>query len=115
MKAFAVLAALLGLASAIPSNTAARQENPGYTIARPGGIDDIVITSKNTLNSTAREDDGRVGLARVPVPANLPIRLVNNFAGGRLNAYITGLDSDGQLVFISASGGVIYPRSGGSA
>lgn len=80
----------------------------GFTKVQPGGIDDVKVTEEITLNSTstiARRD---------PVVAALPLKFVNNYSGGSVNAYISGLDSNGAVVFVAGNGSLIYPSSGGS-
>ncbi|KYK60753.1 glycoside hydrolase family 64 protein [Drechmeria coniospora] len=86
--------------------------------------DDVVLTPRRTLNGS--DDDSRtevVHAARltravsvaVKRPTYLPIDFVNNFAGGAVNAYITGLDLNNRVVFVDRNGALVYPSSGGSA
>ena len=44
----------------------------------------------------------------------LPISLVNNFGGGSINAYVTGLDSSNRLVILQPSGIYYYPTADAS-
>ncbi|KAF3356825.1 Glucan endo-1 like protein [Verticillium longisporum] len=83
-----------------------------FTKACPGGVDNVIVTEANTLNGTVNSE---IGPARAPLLGNLPLSLVNNFAGGSLNAYISGLDSNGAVVFLAADGSLVYPTSGGSS
>ncbi|CRK18103.1 hypothetical protein BN1708_012235, partial [Verticillium longisporum] len=83
-----------------------------FTRTWPGGVDNVIVTEANTLNGTVNSE---VEPARAPLPGNLPLSLVNNFAGGSLNAYISGLDSNGAVVFLAADGSLVYPASGGSS
>ncbi|KAH7108920.1 hypothetical protein EDB81DRAFT_849460 [Dactylonectria macrodidyma] len=80
----------------------------GFTKIQPEGIDAVEITQENTLNSStstiARRD---------LVGTTLPLKFVNNY-NGAVNAYISGLDSNGAVVFVAANGSLIYPSSGGS-
>ncbi|UKZ52544.1 hypothetical protein TrVGV298_006322 [Trichoderma virens] len=83
----------------------------GATIASPGGIQDFIITRDNTLNGTYHH---RVALTKSSNALTLPVKLVNQFDDGQINAYIQGLDKNGAIVFVTADGGLIYPSSGGS-
>jgi len=94
------------------------------TKVRPGNGTDIIITSQNTVNAT----EPAPANATRPAPANatvasstfkiaediavsngrLPLALVNNFAGA-INAYVTGLDSNNQLVMLQPDGTWLYP------
>ncbi|KAK1048415.1 hypothetical protein LTR74_017546 [Friedmanniomyces endolithicus] len=94
------------------------------TRVRPGNGTDIIITSQNTVNAT----EPAPANATRPAPANatvasstfkiaedlavsngrLPLALVNNFAGA-INAYVTGLDSNNQLVMLQPDGTWLYP------
>lgn len=117
MRPLVVLAALLGAVSAAPS-LIHRAKSP-FSVAKPGGIDDIVITADNTLNGTYHSPDTTTvtnsSLHTRALSGNLPIQLVNSFSGGQVNAYISGLDSNNQVVFVTAGGGLVYPSSGGSS
>lgn len=84
----------------------------GFTLAQPGGIEDVTITKDNTLNGTYHTN---LTQAKTPKEHILPLKLVNNFDGGAINAYIQGLDSDGAIVFIAAEGNLVYPSSNGSS
>lgn len=112
MKFLVALAALTSLVTALP-----KRADPGFTVVKPGSIDDIEITEDNVLNGTRKSDEVQifsVDELRDPVAGNLPIELVNNFGDG-VNMYIQGLDSDNRIVFIGPDGTLIYPSSGGSA
>ncbi|KAL7934327.1 glycoside hydrolase family 64 protein [Trichoderma chlorosporum] len=117
MRTLAILTALLGAASAAPS-LISRVANP-FSIAKPGGINDIIITANNTLNGTYHSPHTTVSNktlhARSAQPGNLPIQLTNNFSGGQVNAYICGLDTDNNVVFVRGDGSLVYPSSGGSS
>ncbi|KAF4466552.1 glucan endo- -beta-glucosidase [Fusarium albosuccineum] len=121
MRPFIVLAAFLGTALAAPFQTPTssifrRHEltSKGFIKANPGGVKDVDVTDDNMLNGTYSKNKTRVLTHRAAEPANLPLKIVNNFSGGNVKAYISGLDSDGTVVFIGADGNLIYPRSGGS-
>lgn len=112
MRVFTALALFMGAVMASP----AAAPNPRFTVARPGGVEDIIITEENTLNGTAVAETSRVEPEEFSVAApTLPLRLVNNFSGGVVNAYITGKDNSGRVVFITRTGGQIYPSSGGGS
>lgn len=122
MRSFAFIAGLVGTALAAPYahigaiHRRAEPENK-YTIVKPGGVDDVIVDEDNTLNGTFHTADTfRVAAAEIqdPVPGNLPLHLVNNLGGDNLNCYISGLDSDGRVVFLGGDGTLIYPSSGGS-
>ena len=79
-------------------------------IVSPGNAGDIIVTKENTVNATT------------PAPSNstiqenifssggkLPLALVNNFAGGAINAYVTGLDAHNRLVMLKPDGTFYYP------
>ncbi|UKZ82601.1 hypothetical protein TrVFT333_010394 [Trichoderma virens FT-333] len=118
MRTLAILTALIGAVSAAPS-LIPRVSSP-FSIAKPGGIDDIIITANNTLNGTYHSPTTTVSKkaaiqARTAQPGHLPIQIVNNFSGGQVNAYISGLDTDNRVVFVRGDGSLVYPSSGGSS
>lgn len=93
-----------------------------YTLAAPiiyvqpgDEVNGLKISNDNTLNSTtnrstpsnhthARSFETRSG-------GQLPLAFVNNLASGAINAYITGLDSNNQVVMVKADGTFYYPPS----
>ncbi|MCJ1324652.1 hypothetical protein MMC10_001314 [Thelotrema lepadinum] len=104
MRAFAValtvVAALLGRSIAIP-----------VQIVHPGDANDIVITDQDTLNATQVTNSTQA--AHSPQSAqtsSLPLSFVNNFPGN-VNAYVTGLDVNGNLVMLQPNGQWYYPPS----
>lgn len=112
MRVPLALAALWSLVTALPERA-----DRGWTVAKPGGVENIVITKYNTLNGTSKSSESdpfRVSKTKPLVAGSLPIEVVNNYGEG-VNIYIQGKDSDDRLVFISPSGNLIYPSSGGSA
>lgn len=119
MRSFTVLAALLGAAMAAPFSVHLPREldvvSEGFTVATPGTVEDVIVTEENTLNATALDTGKtRIIIPRAATKASLPIKLVNNFDGGAVKAYIQGLDSDGHIVFIGAKGQLVYPSAKGS-
>ncbi|KAK4545662.1 hypothetical protein LTR36_002615 [Oleoguttula mirabilis] len=86
-------------------------------MVHPGGVDDIVITNQDTLNATrtapANATSGSTNIVEdvaSTASSKLPLAFVNNFAGS-INAYVTGLDPEGQLVFLQADGTWFYPTA----
>ncbi|KAL7941017.1 glycoside hydrolase family 64 protein [Trichoderma barbatum] len=84
----------------------------GFTIAHPGGIQDVIMTKDNTLNGTYHHNNPHVKALNEHM---LSLKLINNFSGGPINAYIQGLDMDGTIVFINADGSLVYPSANGSS
>lgn len=127
--AFATAAYLIGRSLAVPLPA---------VIVTPGTANDIVISSKNTVNATAPAPSGSLSTKRqtIVTPGDakdivltakntlnattplsdfvrrsggqLPLALVNNFAGS-VNAYVTGLDANGLLVMLQPDGTFYYP------
>ncbi|KAK4069613.1 CAZyme family GH64 [Trichoderma aggressivum f. europaeum] len=114
MRTLTILTALIGAVSAAPS-LIARAASP-FSVAKPGGVDDIVITANNTLNGTYHSSTtvSKQFIQTRAQAGHLPIQLVNNFSGGQVNAYISGLDTDNRVVFVRGDGSLVYPSSGGS-
>ncbi|KAI0382544.1 glycoside hydrolase family 64 protein [Hypomontagnella monticulosa] len=84
---------------------------PTPIVVTPGDKGDIIITKENTLNSTAPAHNDSFAInAYNP----LKISLVNNFGGGNLNVYVTGLDVSGNVVMLSTSGSWYRPNPAGS-
>ncbi|KAH6639982.1 glucanase B [Truncatella angustata] len=80
--------------------------------AHQGSVQDIIINKDNTINGT---NTPSVPLSGFSAGAPLDISIVNNKSGsGSLNAYITGRDSTGAVVFLSPSGDWYYPDPEGS-
>ncbi|KAG6034690.1 hypothetical protein E4U41_006454 [Claviceps citrina] len=110
MRGLIAFAAILGAASAAMTSLFPRADKSGFTVARAGGVDKIVVTKQNTLN----------GIYHIGVPKTvnrflaskaMTLEFVNNFGGGRLKAYIQGLDPEGRVVFIKPDGSLYYPTS----
>ncbi|KAI0393450.1 glycoside hydrolase family 64 protein [Xylariaceae sp. FL0594] len=103
-------AALLGLVA---------QAAAGPTIARPGGIKDIVITKDNTVNQTAPlrtvVDDTHFKIDAAEAAdgsGSFIISIVNNF-DSNMKMYLSGHDASGAPVFVGP-GGYVYPQAGAS-
>lgn len=81
----------------------------------PGDANDIIITEDNTVNATTPAPaNGTVKMhsfAATSSTERLPLALVNNFPGGQINAYVTGLDSNNRLVMLKPDGTFYYPSS----
>jgi hypothetical protein len=81
----------------------------------PGTANDIIITEENTVNATAPAPmNGTVNMHSFVATTStekLPLALVNNFPGGQINAYVTGLDSKNRLVMLKPDGMFYYPSS----
>lgn len=105
LTGFAALA-LTGLLSLIGQTVA----KPIPLVVSPGGAGDVVITAQNTLNSTSKGP--RLSNKKASGKAQLPLSIVNNFSGSNstsMNVYITGLDSNNNIVFVSTNGSFFYP------
>lgn len=85
-------------------------------VVTPGDADDLVITADNTINGT----DPNVPKKLIQVAAaaanngRLPLSLINNFADGAVNAYITGKDSNNKVVVLKPDGTFYYPDPAGA-
>ncbi|KAJ8129238.1 hypothetical protein O1611_g4395 [Lasiodiplodia mahajangana] len=97
---------LFGLAAAILAGFIA-QSVADPTVAHPGGIDDIIITEDNILNSTTTDKQFKINAAQAGA---LPISVTNNFDGG-MYMYITGRDSSGVPCLLGANGQFVYPQA----
>lgn len=105
----ALLAGLIGQSLAAP------------LVVHPGTADDIIITAEDTLNGTlAGGSTGKVGADVVTDVVNsiniangnaqLSLSFVNHFAGS-VNVYVTGQDSNANIVFVTSNGQFFYPAS----
>ncbi|KAI1193771.1 hypothetical protein F5X97DRAFT_28542 [Nemania serpens] len=77
-------------------------------VVNPGGVNDVVITEHNTVNSTSR-----VQAAGQTNPLQLDV--VNNFGTDQMYLYITGTDSSGVACLVGPDGNFFYPDASGSA
>ncbi|EMR68337.1 putative glucan endo- -beta-glucosidase protein [Eutypa lata UCREL1] len=77
-------------------------------IATPGGVESIIITAENTVNGTMPSTDATT--------ASNPLKfsLVNNLGGEQLYVYVTGRDSNNQVVLVNTAGQFYYPNPAGS-
>lgn len=73
------------------------------------------ITSENTLNATTPAPSNGTNITTHSFSAQttqrLPLAIVNNFPGGQINAYVTGLDPSNRLVMLQPDGTFYYPAS----
>ncbi|KAK5625645.1 hypothetical protein RRF57_001361 [Xylaria bambusicola] len=76
-------------------------------VVRPGGVDDVVITELNSINSTSKVE---AAVANNP----LQLEIVNNFGNNQMYLYVTGRDSNGVACMVGADGNLFYPDAGGS-
>lgn len=65
------------------------------------------IAVDNTLNAT----NLRIDVAGSATSGQLPLALVNNFSGGSINGYVTGLDSNNELVMLQPDGTFYRPTA----
>ncbi|KAI1347822.1 glycoside hydrolase family 64 protein [Xylaria sp. FL0043] len=85
------------------------------TVVRPGGVDDIVITADNIINSTTTRQIGNAKILKTNAAqaGAFPISVVNNFGSG-MYMYLTGQDSSGTPVLLGANGQFVYPQADGT-
>jgi hypothetical protein len=117
MRFIAFLAALAGSAIAVPleSRSSAVGEFFNVTLARAGDLKDVVIRKENTLNATSdASTPASFGRFTYTDGQKLRLAFVNNFGGGPLNAYITALTMNGQVVVLGSNGQWVYPKAYGS-
>jgi hypothetical protein len=119
MKAFTLLAALMGTALAAPFvSVSPMQRRAENKFTQIGSTSQVVVEEDNTLNGTYNPGQSRISSldvsANAPVEVTLPLKLVNNLGGENLNCYISGLDSENKVFFLNGNGELIYPSSGGS-
>ncbi|EME44110.1 glycoside hydrolase family 64 protein [Dothistroma septosporum NZE10] len=110
--AFLAATYIVGTALAAPVVHRANDATP----VMPGGVQDLVITKENTLNATSSQPvtnsttgaRAKGNILSVQANSRLPLALVNNM-GGAVNAYVTGLDPSGKVVFVQSNGQFYYP------
>ncbi|KAK5633560.1 hypothetical protein RRF57_009274 [Xylaria bambusicola] len=103
--------AFLGLALAMAGLIGQSFAKP--TIAHAGGVDDIIITEDNILNSTTvRGGEGAGSISRIKAAqaGAFPIEVHNNFDSGMF-MYITGRDTSGTPVLLGPNGQYVYPQA----
>lgn len=76
-------------------------------VVNPGGVEDIVITEHNTINSTST-------IKAIQQNNPLQLEIVNNFGSNQMYLYVTGTDRNGVACMLGADGNFYYPDSGGS-
>ncbi|KAG5950453.1 hypothetical protein E4U53_005031 [Claviceps sorghi] len=114
MRGLGALLVFLGVACASPSSLVFRHNGDGFTVARAGQANNIVITKHNTLNDTYHIGRPKT-INRFVASKTMTLEFVNNFSGGRLKAYVQGLDSAGKVVFVKSDGTLYHPTSGASS
>lgn len=80
-------------------------------VVSPGGVQDIVLTNQDTLNGTLSGNSTHKISHAVEANAQLPLIFTNNFSGGSVNVYVTGLDVNNDIVFLLSSGQWYYAPS----
>ena len=96
---------LLGLAVAATAFLGQTLARP--LLATPGDVEDLWITDKNTINGT-------IPTNMVTQSNPLKFSLHNNWGGANMVAYVTGRDSNDQVVMLTSSGQFYYPNPAGS-
>lgn len=124
MRSFALLTALVGMATAAPhtylGNMVKHQKrissNSPIKVS-PGKAKDMTISKETTINGTRHTSKSYTKAPDVSAQADLSIdlQLVNNLGGDVLNAYISATGPDKKLFFMGEDGSQIFPASGGSA
>jgi hypothetical protein len=105
--AVVVTAALIGSSVANP-----------VKIVHPGGPNDIIIDNQDTVNGTEATSNSSSPAPPTNGPNSgqgtqqLPFSFVNNFSGGQINAYVTGLDPNNQVVLLQPDGTFFTPTVG---
>ncbi|KAK5166522.1 uncharacterized protein LTR77_008065 [Saxophila tyrrhenica] len=84
-------------------------------IVDPGNAGDIIITKENTINATnpapPSSNSSTLAAQKWTKSGKLPLALRNNFPGGAINAYVTGLDRNNRLVMLKPDGTFFYPSA----
>lgn len=86
-------------------------------VVTPGGAEDIVITDQNTVNATAVAAPVLrfATSSKVSTSSKLQLSLANNLDSDSVNAYVTGLDTNGLLVMLQPDGSWYYPSASTTA
>lgn len=104
--ALAAIASLIGGALAAP-----------IVPVQPGGVHDLIPTANNTVNATGIASTTNVANTNfnssvIPIPGaagQLTLSLVNNLSDKPINAYVTGLDENNELVMLLPDGSFFLP------
>ena len=80
----------------------------------PGDASDIIITKENTINATNPAPPNENARVLTASNGHLQVSMVNNFPGGAINAYVTGLDASNRLVMLQQDGTFYYPSANGN-
>lgn len=96
--AAATIAALIGHTLAVP------------IIVHPGSANDLVITLQDTVNETISFSEP-IQAAALPAATSeeLSISVYNNFNSDGVKVYVTGLDSNGEIVLLTPGGNWYTP------
>ncbi|KAJ5175631.1 uncharacterized protein N7482_001508 [Penicillium canariense] len=92
----ATIAALIGHTLAVP------------IIVHPGSANNLVITSHDTI-SEAKSTSKPAAAHSAAESEELSISVYNNFNSDRVNVYVTGLDSNGEIVLLTPGGNWYTP------
>ncbi|CAG7973426.1 unnamed protein product [Penicillium nalgiovense] len=86
------------------------------TIVHPGDGDDLLTTSRNTINETiSTKESADAGRLFTATSEQLKISVYNNFNSGSVKVYVTGLDSNGNIVLLTPNGTWYRPPESSSA
>lgn len=94
----AAIAVLIGHTLAVP------------IIVHPGSASDLVITLQDTLNETIFTSEAiKAATLSANTAEQLSISVYNNFQSDGVNVYVTGLNSDGDIVCLTPGGSWFNP------
>ncbi|CAG7970444.1 unnamed protein product [Penicillium nalgiovense] len=86
------------------------------TIVHPGDGDDLLTTSRNTINETiSTKESADAGRLFTATSEQLKISVYNNFNSGSVKVYVTGLDSNGNIVLLTPNGTWYRPPESSNA
>ena len=82
-------------------------------VVSPGDSNNLLITADNTINGTAPW--APTDMLRIQAnTGKLPLSIINNFANGAVNVYITGKDSNNKVVVLKRDGTFFRPNPAGA-
>ncbi|KAJ9482268.1 hypothetical protein VN97_g11169 [Penicillium thymicola] len=74
-------------------------------IVHPGDTDDLLTTSHDTVNETiSTQEPADAGRLSAASSEQLYVSVYNNFESNNVNVYVTGLDSNGNIVLLTPNG-----------